>query len=144
MVHIFNTTGKRKLNLNISYEDYKISIQNEIELATEIVNTLNKATKGKGIADKMIKSEYIMKDGTGNYFLNDTLVKLDLMLYKIEKQIYQTGVQLKKSYDTNGILSTEPDYKKVENTIDKASKKMPFKDAYLRYSEIRKSLDFGQ
>ena len=28
---------------------------------------------------KMIKSEYIMKDGNGNYFLNDTLVKLDLM-----------------------------------------------------------------
>ena len=85
LVHIFNTAGKRKLNLNISYDDFKLSIQNEIELATKIVDTVNKASNGKGIADKMIKSEYIMKDGNGNYFLNDTLVKLDLMNFKIEK-----------------------------------------------------------
>ena len=145
LVHIFNTAGKRKLNLNISYEDFKLSIQNEVELATKIVDTVNKASNGKGIADKMIKSEYIMKDGNGDYFLNDTLVKLDLMNFKIEKQIYQTGVKLKKHYDTNGILTTEPDYEKVENTINNASKKMPFKDAYLRYSELRKeSYDFGK
>lgn len=85
LVHIFNTAGKRKLNLNISYEDFKLSIQNEVELATKIVDTVNKASNGKGIADKMIKSEYIMKDGNGDYFLNDTLVKLDLMNFKIEK-----------------------------------------------------------
>lgn len=52
-------------------------------------------------------------------------------------------MQLKKNYNTNGILTTEIDYEKLENTIDKASKKMPFKEAYLKYSEIRKSLDFG-
>lgn len=54
-------------------------------------------------------------------------------------------MKLKKHYDTNGILTTEPDYEKVENTINNASKKMPFKDAYLRYSELRKeSYDFGK
>ena len=79
-----------------------------------------------------------MKDENDSYFFNDTLVKLDLMLYKIEKEIYQTGLKLKKNYDTNGILTTEPDYKKVDNTIGRASKKIPFKDAYLRYSELRK------
>lgn len=79
-----------------------------------------------------------MKDENDSYFFNDTLVKLDLMLYKIEKEIYQTGLKLKKSYDTNGVLTTEPDYKKVDNTIGRASKKIPFKDAYLRYSELRK------
>ena len=79
-----------------------------------------------------------MKDENDSYFFNDTLVKLDLMLYKIEKEIYQTGLKLKKSYDTNGILTTEPDYKKVDNTIGRASKKLSFKDAYLKYSELRK------
>jgi len=143
LVHIFNTTGKRKLNLDISYDDFKLSIQNQVELATKLINTVNEASNGKGIADKMFKSEYIMKDDNGNYFLNDMLPKLELMNYKIEKQIYQTGVQLKKNYNTNGILTTEIDYEKLENTIDKASKKMPFKEAYLKYSEIRKSLDFG-
>ena len=143
LVHIFNTTGKRKLNLDISYDDFKLSIQNKVELATKLINTVNESSNGKGIADKMFKSEYIMKDGNGNYFLNDMLPKLELMNFKIEKQIYQTGVQLKKNYNTNGILTTEIDYKKLENTIDKASKKMPFKEAYLKYSELRKSLDFG-
>ena len=145
LVHIFNTAGKRKLNLNISYEDFKLSIQNEVELATKIVDTVNKASNGKGIADKMIKSEYIMKDGNGNYFLNDTLVKLDLMNFQIEKQIYSEGRKLKKSYNTNGILTTDINWEEVDNTIDNASKKMPFKDAYLKYSELRKeSYDFGK
>ena len=143
LVHIFNTTGKRKLNLDISYDDFKLSIQNQVELATKLIKTVNEASNGKGIADKMFKSEYIMKDDNGNYFLNDMLPKLELMNYQIEKQIYKTGVQLRKNYNTNGILTTEIDYEKLENTIGKASKKMPFKDAYLKYSELRKSLDFG-
>lgn len=85
LVHIFNTTGKRKLNLDISYDDFKLSIQNQVELATKLINTVNEASNGKGIADKMFKSEYIMKDANGNYFLNDMLPKLELMNYKIEK-----------------------------------------------------------
>ena len=143
LVHIFNTTGKRKLNLDITYDEYKISIQNEIELATKIINAVNEANNGKGIAEKMIKSEYIMNDGNGKYLLNDMVVKLDLMNFKIEQQIYKTGVQLKKNYNTNGILTTEIDYEKLENTIDKDSKKLSFKEAYLKYSELRKGFDFG-
>ena len=143
LVHIFNTTGKRKLSLDITYDEYKLSIQNEIELATKIINTINEVDNGQGIAEKMIKSEYIMKDENGKYLLNDMVVKLDLMNFKIEQQIYKTGLQLKKNYKTNGILTTKIDYEKLENTIDKASKKMPFKEAYLKYSELRKSLDFG-
>ena len=138
LVHIFNTTGKRKLNLNISYEDFKLSIQSETKGANAIIKILNEDADAKKMADKMIKSEYIMKDENGCYFFNDTLVKLDLMLFKIEKQIYQTGVQLRKNYNTNGILTAESEYDKVENSIDIASKKMLFKEAYLKYSELRK------
>ena len=85
LVHIYNTKGARKFNLYISYDEYKQVIQNQVELAAEIINTVNKASNGKGIADKMIRSEYIMKDENGNYFLNDMLVKLDLINFKIEK-----------------------------------------------------------
>lgn len=145
LVHIFNTAGKRKLNLNISYEDFKLSIQSDTEGAKAIIKTLNENANAKKMAEKMIKSEYIMKDDNGNYFFNDTLVKLDLMNFKIEKQIYSEGLKLKKSYNTNGILTTDINWKKEEDTIDNASKKMPFKDAYLKYSELRKeSYDFGK
>ena len=145
LVHIFNTAGKRKLNLNISYEDFKLSIQSDTEGAKAIIKTLNENANAKKMAEKMIKSEYIMKDDNGNYFFNDTLVKLDLMNFQIEKQIYSEGLKLIKSYNTNGILTTDINWEKVENTINNASKKMPFKDAYLKYSELRKqSFDFGK
>jgi len=85
LVHIFNTTGKRKLKLDITYDEYKLSIQNEIELATKIINAVNEADNGQGIAEKMIKSEYIMKGENGKYLLNDMVVKLDLMNFKIEQ-----------------------------------------------------------
>ena len=45
--------------------------------------TLSKT--GQEIAEKMIKSEYIMKDENGKYLLNDMVVKLDLMNFKIEQ-----------------------------------------------------------
>ena len=143
LVHIYNTKGARKFNLYISYDEYKQVIQNQVELAAEIINTVNKASNGKGIADKMIRSEYIMKDENGNYFSNDMLVKLDLINFKIEKQIYSSGLQIIKNYETNGILTETDKFDPLEDTIDKASKKMPFKEAYLKYSELRKSLDFG-
>ena len=143
MVHIFNTTGKRKLNLDITYDEYKQVIQNEIKGANIIINAANADEDAKNMVESIIKNEYILKDETGNYTLNDTLIKLKLFNYRIEQQIYKTGVQLRKNYNTNGILTTEIDYEKLENTIGKASKKMPFKDAYLKYSELRKGVDFG-
>lgn len=143
LVHIFNTAGKRKLNLDITYDEYKQVIQNEIKGANIIINAANADEDAKNMVESIIKNEYILKDETGNYTLNDTLIKLKLFNYRIEQQIYKTGVQLRKNYNTNGILTTEIDYEKLENTIGKASKKMPFKDAYLKYSELRKSLDFG-
>lgn len=143
LVHIFNTTGKRKLNLDITYDEYKQVIQNEIKGANIIINAANADEDAKNMVESIIKNEYILKDETGNYTLNDTLIKLKLFNYRIEQQIYKTGVQLRKNYNTNGILTTEIDYEKLENTIGKASKKMPFKDAYLKYSELRKGFDFG-
>ena len=129
--------------MDITYDEYKLSIQSKTKGANAIVKILNEDADAKKMADEMIKSEYIMKDENGSYFFNDMVVKLDLMNFKIEQQIYKTGVQLQKSYNTNGILTTEIDYEKLENNIDKASKKMPFKDAYLKYSELRKNLDFA-
>ncbi len=143
LVHIFNTSGKRKLNLDITYDEYKLVIQNKIKGANIIINAANADEDAKNMVEQMIRNEYIMKDEKDNYSLNDMLIKLELFNYKIEQQIYKTGVQLQKNYNTNGILTTKKDYEKLENTIDKASKKLSFKDAYLKYSEFRKGFDLG-
>lgn len=115
LVHIFNTTGKRKLNLEITYEEFKQAVEEQIEGANAIIEVAN--TKAKNIAEKMIKSEYIMRDEDGNYVLNDMLIKLDLMNYRIEQQIYKTGVQLRKSYNRNGTLTTDVNYEHLSETI---------------------------
>ena len=60
-----------------------------------------------------------MKDEHGNYFFNDMLPKLELMNFKIEKQIYRSGVQIIKNYTTNNILIAERKFEKLENTIKK-------------------------
>jgi hypothetical protein len=91
----------------------------------------------------MIKNEYIMKDENGNYFFNDMLPKLELMNFKIEKQIYRSGVQIIKNYATNNILIAERKFEKLENTIKKVSKKISFKEAYLKYSELSKGFVLG-
>ena len=140
LVHIFNTTGKRKLHLDITYEEYKQVIDKEIEEAKAIVEVVN--TKAKNVAKKMINSEYIMHDENGAYILNDMVIKLDLMNYKIEQQIYKTGIQLKKSYDINGTLTSDINYEALNESIAQASKKLSFKEAFLRYAELKQSYDF--
>lgn len=140
LVHIFNTTGKRKLNLEITYEEFKQVVEEQIEGANAIIEVAN--TKAKNIAEKMIKSEYIMRDEDGNYVLNDMLIKLDLMNYRIEQQIYKTGVQLRKSYNRNGTLTTDVNYEHLSETIAQATKKLTFKEAFLQYAALRQSYDF--
>ena len=141
LVHIFNTTGKRRLNLEITYDEYKQVVEEEIEEAKAILEVAN--TKARKMAEKMIKSEYITRDDDGVYQLNDMLIKLDLMNYKIERQIYKTGVQLRKAYNTNGTMTTDINYEKLDETIAQACKKLSFKEAFLRYVELKQSFDFG-
>ena len=141
LVHIFNTTGKRKLNLEITYEEYKQVIEEQIEGAKALIEVAN--TKAKNVAERIIKDEYIVKDDDGVYQLNDMLIKLDLMNYKIEQQIYKTGVTLRKAYNSDGTLTTDISYEKLDEAVTRACKKLSFKEAFLRYVELRQSFDFG-
>lgn len=126
--------------MEITYEEFKQAVEEQIEGANAIIEVAN--TKAKNIAEKMIKSEYIMRDEDGNYVLNDMLIKLDLMNYRIEQQIYKTGVQLRKSYNRNGTLTTDVNYKHLSETIAQATKKLTFKEAFLQYAALRQSYDF--
>lgn len=141
LVHIFNTTGKRKLNLEITYEEYKQVIEEQIEGAKALIEVAN--TKAKNVAERIIKDEYIVKDDDGVYQLNDMLIKLDLMNYKIEQQIYKTGVTLRKAYNSDGTLTTDISYEKLDEAVTRACKKLSFKEAFLRYVELKQSFDFG-
>ena len=144
LVHIFNTAGKRKLHLDITYEEYEHKIREVIKGGQAIIDSINSDEQTKRAAQKMLKDEYWMQDESGNYVLNDILIKLELMNYKIEEQIYKTGIQLQRSYHENGILSTEINYDSLQETVKKTGKKLSFKEAFLKYVEVKHSFDFGE
>ena len=141
LIHIFNTTGKRDLDLSVSYEDMIKKTYEDLEGAKEIVELVNSNDKAKRAAEKLLNRDYIMIDEDGKYFINDMLIKLDLYTYKLEQSIYKNGISIMKNYNINGVLTTNPDYDKIEgNLINTKAKKISFKDAFLRYVELNKCI----
>ena len=136
LIHIFNTTGKRDLDLSISYEDMIVKTYEDLEAAKEMVELVNTNDKIKSAAEKLLNRDYIMKDENGRYFVNDMLIKLDLYTYKLEQSIYKNGISIMKNYNQNGIVTTAPEYDKLDGTISTKAKKITFKDAFLRYVEL--------
>ena len=140
LVHIFNSTGKRKLNLDKSWDEMVNDTNEDIEGANKVIDLMNNDESVRRIGEKMINSKYIIKNSDGKYVLRDMLVKLDLYLYKIEQVIYKSGIALRKTYNSKGIVTTDIEYTKINTSIKNPNKKLSFKDAFLRYSELRDSL----
>ena len=108
----------------------------DLEGAKAIVELVNNDDKVKRAAEKMLNRDYIMMDEDGKYFINDMLIKLDLYTYKLEQSIYKNGISIMKNYNQNGIVTTAPEYDKLDGKISTKAKKITFKDAFLRYVEL--------
>lgn len=139
LIHIFNTTGKRDLDLDISYPDMIQKVADDIEGANQLINLVNSNEKAKKAAEKLLNRDYIMMDKDGKYFVNDMLIKLDLFTFKLEQSIYKNGISVMKNYNINGIVTTAPEYDRLEGKISTKAKKLSFKDAFLRYAELANS-----
>lgn len=137
IVHIFNTTGKRDIDLEISYTDMVQRTYEDLEGAKEIIELVNKSDKARKSAEKFLNKEYVMKDEDGSYYINDMLIKLDLFTFKLEQSIYKNGISIMKHYSENGIIANSPEYEKLDGTISNKSKKMSFKEAFLKYVELK-------
>lgn len=139
IVHIFNTTGRRDLDLELSYADMVERTYEDIEGAKEIIELVNSSDKARKSAEKFLNKEYVMKDEDGRYFINDMLIKLDLFTFKLEQSIYKNGISIMKSYNDNGVVTNNPEYERLEGTMKTKTKKISFKDAFLRYIELVKN-----
>lgn len=136
IVHIFNTTGKRDLDLDISYSDMVKKTNEDIEGAREIIELVNTSEKAKKSAERFLNKEYVMLDEDGKYYINDMLIKLDLFTFKLEQSIYKNGISIMKHYNSNGMITNYPEYDKLDGSIKAKSKKLSFKEAFLKYCEI--------
>lgn len=139
LIHIFNTTGKRNLDLDITYPEMIQRVSDDIEGAKEMIKLVNSSDKVKKVAEKLLNKDYIMVDANGTYFINDMIIKLDLYTFKLEQSIYKNGISIIKNYNQNGILTTNPEYDKLDGEINVRAKKISFKEAFLRYVELTKS-----
>lgn len=139
LVHIFNTTGRRGLDLDTSYEEILKRTNEEIESVSALIEVVNNNPALKVGAEKSLNKDFIKKDDTGKYYLNDMLVKLDLFTIKLEQSIYKNGISIVKNYNKNGIVTTAPEYEKLEGTIKGATKKLSFKEAFLLYASLSKN-----
>lgn len=137
LIHIFNTTGRNELNLDISYEDMLQLVKDEEDGALAIINTVNNNANAKKIASKMLNDGYILIDEDGRYYLNDMLIKLELFNYSVNQQIYKNGISITKAYNQNGVLTTAVEYDAIDNELEKVNKKLTFKEAFLKYAEMK-------
>lgn len=109
----------------------------DLEGAKAIVELVNNDDKAKRAAEKLLNRDYIMMDEDGKYFINDMLIKLDLYTYKLEQSIYKNGISIMKNYNQNGIVTTTPEYDRLDGTISTKAKKISFKEAFLKYVELQ-------
>ena len=127
------------MDLEASYEDILKRTNEEIESVTALIEVVNNNPALKVGAEKSLNKDFIKKDDFGMYYLNDMLVKLDLFTIKLEQSIYKNGISIVKNYNKNRIVTTAPEYEKLEGTIKGATKKLSFKEAFLKYAELAKN-----
>ena len=136
LIHIFNTSGRNRLNLDISYDEKVDLVNKRINGAKKLIDVANNDEDASMAA--IFNDEYIYKDENNKYHLNDMLIKLELFNFRINHEIYKNGISLSKTYSSNEceIFETEPDME-LENNITKATTKITFKEAFLKYAEIK-------
>ena len=69
------------------------------------------------------------------FIVNDTLPKLELYNFQINQEIYKNGASISKAYEDSGIETTKQ-YVKVDGALAMATKKLTFKDAFLKYADM--------
>lgn len=143
LIHIFNSTGKRKLNLEKNWDEMVADTNKDIEGANKIIQLMNTDESVRKAGEKIINSKYIIKNRDGMYVLRDMLVKLDLYLYQIEQAIYKSGISLRKTYNSKGVTTASIEYTKINTSIKNPSKKLSFKDAFIKYAELIDNLDLS-
>lgn len=144
IIHIFNKTYK-DLQLDVTYNDMKETVDRELEAAKGLVklfNSLEDETQ-RDILMKSFNNKYIAAKN-GKFVFYDTLPKLELYNYMVNQVVYKNGLSVKMAYDGIGALSSSAEFSRETGNLEsiaKATKKLSFKDAYLKALDAKRKLD---
>lgn len=134
IIHIFNSAGQRRIE-EIEYNELVDRVNKELKGTKLIVDFVNQNPEAKDGAKKSFNEEYVYTDEDGLYKVNDMVAKLELYTFRLEQSIYKNGIALRKAYEGTGATTTDIDYTRIDEAMDKA-KKISFKDAFIRYAEL--------
>lgn len=134
IVHIFNSAGQRRIE-DIEYSELVNRVNKELRGTKLIVDFVNQNPEAMDGAKKSFNEEYVYTDEDGLYKVNDMVAKLELYTFRLEQSIYKNGIALRKAYNYTGAITTEIEYTRIDETMNKA-KKISFKDAFIRYAEL--------
>ena len=135
LVHIVNTTGERSMCLDMDYEELVERTKKEVEAESKIIDLIN---ENPTITNRFLDKDYVKVNDEGKYYLNEMLINLDLYTVKLEQYIYKNGISIMKNYNKNGIITTSPTYEKIEESLKRVVKKITFKEAFIKYCELKK------
>lgn len=138
--HIFNTTSKSKLNVELTYKEVKEAIHKQTEAYKEIAcNINNSSDSSREIVNKTNGFDYgyLYMDDNNICHVNDILMKLELFNYKLEQKIYKDGLSVGAAFNSEGCITDEVDWKYLEQKLNNINRKLSFKEAFLKYVEIK-------
>lgn len=121
---------------SIDYSELVKRVDKELKGTKLIVDFVNQNPEAKEGASRSFNQEYVYTDENGLYRVNDMVAKLELYTFRLEQDIYKNGIALRKAYESTGAATTDIDYTRINETMEKA-KKISFKDAFIRYVELK-------
>ena len=133
------------MQLDVTYNDMKETVDRELEAAKGLVklfNSLEDETQ-RDILMKSFNNKYIAAKN-GRFVFYDTLPKLELYNYTVNQVVYKNGLSVKMAYDGIGALSSSAEFSRETGNLEsiaKATKKLSFKDAYLKALDAKRKLD---
>lgn len=141
--HIFNTTSPYKLNTDLSYDEVKEAVNEQKVAYKEIASNINNSSeKSREIVNKTngFDNGYLYMDENNVCQVNDILMKLELYNYKLEQEIYRTGLTIGKAYCKSDCLTDEGTWTYLEDRLKNVNKKLSFKEAFKKYAEIKSNM----
>lgn len=141
-MHIFSKT---RYNDSITLEDYEQKANLKFKDSVEWVEWLNKAPEKEkirtiAVSKDSFQQNYIIEKGDNHLSVDENLIKLDIVNYKITRGVYSNRIALIQEIEKNGFNAKNNPYKYYDccdRLLYDRKSKISLKVAIEKYSELR-------
>ena len=144
--HIFSET---RYNQFVTLDEFKVHSENQIQDAKIWICDINKMNpRSRNTTIKLIEKNnksglnelYIFKQGD-NYYLDENLIKLDIVNFKITHQLYSSRITLADEYRKYGFdVSNAVEMIFTDKLIENPKARVSFKQVFVEYAKLKKEI----